>query len=164
LFIVSRQIEDADEVVWLVSDYHSEAIDARKWLTGPVPLLGKLSPETFKHPERLSWGVYHGMKAEGESGGGLPRKHIIAELHGGIGWAVWPTKLTLAPGASGDLVGRIAGLPLEPSPWSSPPREWEHMREPVRIAQERWKMPEHTALMEWNQFRRRHELPEDILR
>jgi hypothetical protein len=167
LFIVSRFSKDS--VVWLVSDNNSPTLrnegdwvryDASWWLNSPsdgrpfsiIEAIQKLAPRFFlDSPDRLRWGVYEAPKAEGVvNGGGIPSEERIE--HFGIDnlWTVWPTKLTLAPRASQEIVKEIhallrGGKPCATSLWDG----WLKIRALPATATESWSR---TPLSEWGDF------------
>lgn len=158
LFIVSRELKEENGVIWLVSDYTSMGIafiedwmtyDARWWLEGVLPALQELAPRVMDNKQRLRWGVYAAPKAEGKAGGFLPNDPRIEDFRFRNLWAVWPTKLTLAPKASRLLVDRIRECVPDPGGWPTPPEPWQRIRVPVKTAPERWRK---TPLLQWHEF------------
>ena len=65
---------------------------------------------------RLDWGIYAAPKAEGKAagGGGIPREERIEQFGLRNLWALWPTKLTLAPLVSSKVVEQIKRLIKKP--------------------------------------------------
>jgi glycine/D-amino acid oxidase-like deaminating enzyme len=156
LFLVSRDL--GDEVVWLVSDARSPSLwsaedwlvyDERWWLPQVVAALWKLSPRCFAPPEALRWGVYAAPKAEGRATGAIPHEERIERFRLANLWAVWPTKLTLVPQVSAVVVEQIRQLVPNPTPWGTPPAEWQAVRRMPGVALERWRR---TALLDWPTF------------
>jgi hypothetical protein len=83
--------------------------------------------------ERFQWGVYEAPKAEGSGSGKLPEEERIFHMNGRNTWAVWPTKLTLAPLASRALLQQMDLPPVRPV-----------------IASEKWEV---TECATWNEFK-----------
>src|SRR5262249_54625772 len=75
LFLVSRESDQTDENVWLVSDNRSQLLtfvedwieyDAQWWLRVVSSNLSRLAPPLFGTRalrERFQWGIYHAPKA-----------------------------------------------------------------------------------------------------
>ncbi|HEX3681755.1 MAG TPA: FAD-dependent oxidoreductase [Bryobacteraceae bacterium] len=129
LFLVSRQ--GRDENVWLVSDYRNGLIEThedeivynrRWWLPLVLENLQHLAPAVMARSDRFRWGVYEAPKAEGSGSGKLPEKERIYYVKGRNTWAVWPTKLTLAPLASRALLEQMELRPIRPG---IAPEKWE---------------------------------------
>ena len=66
--------------------------------------LQALAPGPLGHKELLRWGVYDAPKAEGREFGKLPGQERIEQFGFKNLWAVWPTKLTLAPTARAAII------------------------------------------------------------
>ena len=161
LFLVSRV--DGDETVWLVSDWVSPPTylvtkqlvnDERTWFPAVWEKLQALAPGVFSRPESFRWGVYSAPKAEAQpEGTGYPEERAAN------GWvdqcgvpnlaAVWPTKLTLAPRVSDEVLELTRRLIREPR---RDARAWQSLTTP-EIARERWRS---TGLVDWDNFRHRH--------
>jgi len=163
LFIVGRELKEEGKVLWLISDDRSQTLwsvedwmeyDARWWVTRVLLSLDQLAPRYFRDPEslnRLNWGIYAAPKAEGKAagGGGIPREERIEQFGLRNLWALWPTKLTLAPLVSSKVVEQIKRLIKKPGRRrSSPPVQPSNQRE-VPVALGRWRK---TPLMRWQQF------------
>jgi hypothetical protein len=157
LFIVSRNL--GKETVWLVSDNRSEPLssvddwlryDERWWLPLVVEGLREIAPRYFNRPMRFKWGVYAAPKAEGRAIGAIPHEERIEQFRLSNLWAVWPTKLTLAPKVSSEVIRQLPNAIKKPTPWSAIPVEWSKHRVPVTAAPERW---EKTAFVTWKEFR-----------
>jgi len=154
LFIVSREL--SDENVWLVSDNRGPLIetagdwskyDGRWWVPSVIAHLQELSPAVFDRANRLRWGIYEAPKAEGSARGILPEGERIIPVNEHA-WAVWPTKLTLAPRASDTL---RAKMKLDgASAQKNAPMNRIHWERPG-VAKERWV---DTSMTGWEQFRR----------
>jgi hypothetical protein len=158
LFLVSRDL--GNETVWLVSNHHGPELafvapwleyDERGWLPGVWATLQEISPGAFTHPERLQWGIYAAPKAEGRHDGSIPTEERIEQCGIANLWAVWPTKLTLAPTASYEVRHRIQKLIPRPTGWAAPPAAWRISCGPVEVAPECWLK---TPLIPWDMFRR----------
>jgi glycine/D-amino acid oxidase-like deaminating enzyme len=113
LFIVSRRIED--ETIWLVSDHRSPPVPTTEdwiqsstsaWLPRVIAYLRVLAPHPFRRLSQLRWAVYEAPKAEGRAVGRLPTEERIIRF-GDNFWAIWPSKLTLAPLASEKILKEI---------------------------------------------------------
>ncbi len=163
LFLVSRRLDG--ETVWLVSDDRSPTLgfvedwmrfDTRWWFPRIWSSLGRLAPRFFGHPECLQWGIYDAPKAEGRATGSIPHEEKILKFAWDNLWAVWPTKLTLAPQVSSKLVDemRSAGV-VQPSSPVQPSNVWTSRRQFPGYAPERWKK---THLLDWTSFRKLHNL------
>jgi len=166
LFIVSRQ--DNEDTIWLVSDNRSPALSSvedyfgrghvRRWLPLVLEGLKNLAPDYFKDDEKKAqwrWGVYEAPKAEGRHTGGLPTEHVILRVRSVPNvWTVWPTKLTLAPLASREIVAAIRGELKAPES-SELPAQWYKVRCQLRLEKERWTQ---TPLIPWDDFKRCHEV------
>jgi glycine/D-amino acid oxidase-like deaminating enzyme len=154
LFIVSRELPD--ENVWLVSDKRSPAIKTAEdstrydrcwWASSAIAHLEELSPAVFEKAGRFRWGIYEAPKAEGFSLGEQPEGERIIRVNQRA-WAVWPTKLTLAPRASDTLMAEMKfdgasarkNAPMNRIHWERPD-----------VAKERWV---DTSMTGWEQFRR----------
>jgi hypothetical protein len=83
--------------------------------------------------ETFQWGIYEAPKAEGSGSGKLPEEERIFHMKGRNTWAVWPTKLTLAPLASLALLEQMDLPSIRPA-----------------IAPEKW---ETTKCGTWNEFK-----------
>jgi hypothetical protein len=68
---------------------------------------------------------------------------------------LWPTKLTLAPKVSAEVLGQLGQLIDRPNPWVGPQPLWERWRVRAAVAPERWRK---TPLASWDEFRRCHNL------
>ena len=68
-------------------------------------------------------------------------------------FAVWPTKLTLAPRVSSEIVAKIRNLMPRGRAVASPLAGQRYA--PVGVAPERWRT---TSLMPWNEFQRTYHL------
>ena len=174
LFIVSRISNGA--TVWLISDYRGPRLSsdedrakytAQWWLPEVVAALRELAPPYFQQqPDRLQWGIYEAPKAEGGvernvpyhglPHQGLPHEERIEQFGLQNVWTVWPTKLTLAPQASAEVLRHLQQLIPLGSPWHSIPAAWTERRVLPSVAQERWK---ETPLMSWDNFCRCYNLP-----
>lgn len=127
--------------------------DAAWWLKVVMESLKLLAPAHFTNPARLSFGVYEAPKAEGSASGHLPHQPFVEDCSFSNLWAVWPTKLTLAPIASEQVIARIGGI--RPS---AVPAAWNAYRAgapPVEIAPERWQK---TPCLPWADFQRCYHL------
>jgi hypothetical protein len=159
LFIVSRNLEN--EVVWLISDDRSPPVwfaddwtahDTRRWLPNVLASLERLAPNYFgtdSLKSRLEWGVYAAPKAEGKAAGFLPSEVRTEQCGMDNVVAVWPSKLTLAPKATEDVLGLLQqpGFRLNtPLPFSV---AWTNCGFGARVAPERWRR---TPLLGWNDF------------
>jgi glycine/D-amino acid oxidase-like deaminating enzyme len=162
LFIVSRDL--GAETVWLISDNRGPSVafvedwmayDARWWLAPVWANLRELAPACFINPERLCCGIYEAPKAEGRASGFIPHQERIEQFGMPNLWAVWPTKLTLAPKASREVMDQIGKLIPPPGASASTPAAWSASRVPADIAPERWKK---TPLVPWDAFRRAYNL------
>jgi glycine/D-amino acid oxidase-like deaminating enzyme len=152
LFMVSREL--SGENVWLVSDYRSpaegqsrSAAEQEPWQSAVLEYLYDLAPAVMERADRLRWGVYEAPKAEGATDDKkLPDEERILDVGDRV-WAVWPTKLTLAPQASAALLSRMdfttSIAPVLDAPISVP---WER----PGVAPERWSL---TPLRSWEEFR-----------
>jgi hypothetical protein len=158
LFIVNRK--DAGRNVWLVSDYSSPAVGSAidwidrstsAWLKPVILQLKVLSPRVFSKLDDLEFAVYEAPKAEGRAMGKLPSSPVINKV-GANFWAVWPSKLTLAPLASDMLVAAIRALHLRPVPHAVNPG-----CQCAEAAPELWTKQN---LVQWEQFSRVHDLKE----
>jgi hypothetical protein len=157
LFIVSRELP-SNETVWMVSDdispkcktvFEQLEQDERVWFPKVWQDLRGLSPHTFARPERFRWGIYTAPKAEVQFGEHRrPRGHVDTLRISNV-CAVWPTKLTLAPAISRQVLGAVCAE-LKTSAGSSP--EW-NTRQDVTIARERWTT---TGLLPWDDFSHRY--------
>jgi len=167
LFIVPRTHKE--RTIWLISDNRSPALSSvedyfgrchvRQWLPRVLAGLDNLAPDYFKDDKKaqLRWGVYEAPKAEGRQAGNLPPEHVVLH-HRSVPnvWAVWPTKLTLAPLASQEVVAEIE-CDLTASGQSELPSQWHKVRSPLRPEDERWTK---TPLVSWEDFKRGHDLVE----
>lgn len=163
LFLVSRR--RAKSTVWVVSDDRSPFLsfvedwleyDSRQWLPRVCELLRELAPRHFKHPERLMWGVYDAPKAEGRSTtASLPSEGRIERFRFRNLWAIWPSKLTLAPTVSAQARKEIEEEVGRPSGARPAPCLWRDFRSPVEVAKERWEL---TPRDSWGEFRQRYKL------
>lgn len=162
LFIVSRDL--GEETVWLISDNRSEGIkddtdwqayNAPWWLPEVWMALQEVAPRVFTHPERFQWGLYEAPKAEGKHGGVIPSEERIVQCGPRNLWAVWPTKLTLAPRASQTLVRHLQRFIPQPTRWAALPPAWRAARVPALVAPELWTR---TPLIAWHAFRQMHGL------
>jgi hypothetical protein len=160
LFIVSR--EEDGRTVWLVSDDRSPllhfvedwlAYDTRWWLPKALASLRHVAPKCFGNPEKLQWGIYDAPKAEGRASGAIPTEERIEQFRFENLWAVWPTKLTLAPKASADLLAAFGLHRIVPSKATVAPAAWSAVRECPTIAEERWRK---TSLVEWRRFEKQY--------
>lgn len=123
LFIVSREASE-QENVWLVSDNRSSHIQnaedwvvysPRSWLYGVLVNLESISRSVFARAGKFCWGIYEAPKAEAKPAklGQIPEEEYIHPCSERV-WAVWPTKLTLAPQASSKLIGELKlGAPVD---------------------------------------------------
>lgn len=154
LFIVSRQI--GEKTVWLVSDDRSSSLffnedwmlyDGREWLPRVIASLRQLAPKYFRYPQRLEWGLYEAPKAEGRASGFLPTEERIEQFKLKNLWAVWPTKLTLAPTVSQEVVSQIRKIIRRPG--SKVSKAWAAAHMAPKVAPERWKK---TPLTSWSEF------------
>jgi RNA polymerase sigma factor (sigma-70 family) len=158
LFIVTRLV--GSEVVWLVSDERGPRVpslsavpdSAAQWLPGIDQALRELAPTVFTRADvrrRLSWLCYQAPKAEARtSDGRIPQGPRIEQFGFSNLWVAWPTKLTLAPAASRELVQQVGGFVGVGSRWSAPPAGWLAKRCPAPVARERW---EEAPADQWNQ-------------
>ena len=164
LFLVSRVTDD--EVVWLVSDDRSPLVDSveewldrdtREWLPRMLLSLRQIAPKQFAddHLPHLQWGVYAAPKAEGRASGALPDEERIEQCGIRNMWAVWPTKLTLAPIASLAVTDAIVKARIDPSGEDGVPASWRPVCRRPDTAPERWRQ---TPLIAWDDFRRCHRL------
>jgi hypothetical protein len=162
LFIVSRM--EGDDTVWLISDNRSPLSsvshdwithDVRWWLPRVLTSLRDVAPNAFSRPERLYWGIYEAPKAEGRQSGLLPSEERIEQFGLRNLWAVWPSKLTLAPEASRVMLEQIRKLIPPPRRRASLSETWDNARVPARIAPERWTT---IPLVAWGAFRRLYDL------
>lgn len=163
-FIVSRRV--GEETVWLISDNRSGAVSfvedwlefgTQWWLPLVLRSLQKLAPTYFGDPNRqgeirhsdprcqFQWGIYEAPKAEGRAGGNIPHEECIERYGFRNLWAVWPTKLTLAPRVSEIVREEIQKLIPKPTSTTAP-LPW--LQCPT-LAPERWKK---TPLMSWEEF------------
>jgi glycine/D-amino acid oxidase-like deaminating enzyme len=168
LFQVSRRLADSDEVVWLVSDQRSQMLtfvedwiefDASWWLRAVLSNLERLAPRLFGSSPlrgRFQWGIYAAPKAEGRSEGAIPLEERIEQFGIENLWTLWPTKLTLAPKVSQDVVAAISQQLGAGSGSSTDPPGWQQVRCPVATAVERWQK---APLVSWDQFQLQHGLP-----
>src|ERR1039458_5889438 len=95
------------------------------WQSDVLEYLYDLAPAVMGNASHFRWGIYEAPKAEGAAAGKLPDEERIL----GVGqrvWAVWPTKLTLAPQASAALLARM-NFTTGPEPGLDPPMSvpWE---------------------------------------
>ena len=150
LFMVSR--EQGAENLWLVSDYrhsvegHGADSGQEPWQSAVLDYLHELAPAVMEKAGRLQWDIYEAPKAEGAADGKLPDEERILSVDHGV-WAVWPTKLTLAPKASAALLSHMnftAGPAPEPGQPTSAPGERPG------VALERWAL---TRPRGWEEFR-----------
>ena len=161
LFIVCR--ESDEEVVWLVSDDRGPALgaveewlsyDARWWLPPVLAALQRLAPTCFANPENLLWAMYDAPKSEGRVAGFIPHEVRLSRFVFANVWALWPTKLTMAPEASSHAAGEIANYLKKPmqAPSLGP---WSSVRQFPGYAPERWKQ---LLLLSWNNFQKLYNL------
>jgi glycine/D-amino acid oxidase-like deaminating enzyme len=147
LFIVARK--SGDDVVWLVSDERSTPVrqarhddyeGMRRWSEGTFFALRELAPDLFVRPERrrLQWLGYSAPKAEGFTPTGKMPDAWRNERCATNVWAMWPSKLTLAPLASRAMVKDLGLVLGARKPVCPPPVEWSHTRCDVPAARERW--------------------------
>jgi glycine/D-amino acid oxidase-like deaminating enzyme len=165
LFIVGRDLDG--EAVWLISDHRSEALSSAEdwlvydegwWLPQVLAALRALAPGAFGSPGRLRWGVYAAPKAEGRATGAIPHEERIEQFRLTNLWAVWPTKLTLAPLVSQAVAGQLRRLILAAAREEAPAPLWRSCRAEAPVAPERWrKLP----LLSWDEFRRWYHLSEE---
>lgn len=162
LFIVSRQT--ADETVWLVSDgnspdvvYADELIecDTGRWLVRVIDSIARIAPKLFSTDQLRSqyrWGVYEAPKAEQsrEHGETVRRPGHWEQIAGTGLFVILPTKLTLAPLMSTEVVEQLARMGINPSgsaPAPDPARAAGLA--PVAVANERWR---YLAVNPWPDF------------
>jgi hypothetical protein len=161
LFLVSRRLKG--ETIWLVSDDRSIPMgspedmlrfNVKWWLRRVWTSLCRLSPGCFRNPERLQWGIYEAPKAEGRSTGSIPEEERIVKFRWENLWAVWPTKLTLAPCAARKLVDGLRSINILGAPSGlTPNANWNAVRQSPGFASERWQL---TQLLDWDRFNRLH--------
>ena len=153
-----------DDIIWLISDNQSPALgyvedwlvyDARWWLPRVMAALREMAPASFADPSRLQWGIYEAPKVEGRAPGAIVSEERIEQFRLTNLWAVWPTKLTLAPQVSREVTKHIKHLIPQPHTWTSPPQAWSASRVPADVAPERWRK---TPLTSWDEFRRAYNL------
>jgi len=158
LFIVPRR--SGGDNVWLVSDDRSPdssladdwiARGAQGWLPEVLAALRALAPVAFSEPERLRWGIYDGPKAEGRATGGVPHEERIERFRGIADlWAVWPTKLSLAPLAARQVLKELTGSGVLDGFQPQGMARFQRVRRDPPVAPERWTV---TPMMTWEQFR-----------
>ena len=164
LFLVSRVM--GDEVIWLVSDNRSPPLsfaeewlahDTRRWLPRVLLELREIAPSQFAADKlcRLRWGAYDAPKAERRVTGTLPDQEQIEQFHIKNLWAVWPTKLTLAPKASRAVTSQIRKVLGAPTRKSRLPPAWTTARRRPDTAPERWRQ---TPILPWDEFKRCHRI------
>ncbi|HEX9943131.1 MAG TPA: FAD-dependent oxidoreductase [Thermoanaerobaculia bacterium] len=146
LFIVPRQV--GEDIVWLVSDTRHNP-DRDNWVQTLFPLLVELAPRYFRDPTDLLFGIYEAVKCDGRGAGDLPAGEQLVQFGFQNLWAVWPTKLTLAPRASRSLRSLLRTTIGPPTNSPSFPPGWTHARVQPAIAKERWRV---TPLLPWNEF------------
>jgi glycine/D-amino acid oxidase-like deaminating enzyme len=167
LFLVSRASGQTGDVVWLVSDNRSQLLtlvedwieyDAQWWLRVVLSNLSRLAPPLFGTTalrQRFQWGIYYAPKAEVRSGGAIPHEERIEQFGIANLWALWPTKLTLAPKVAVEVMRKLRKALGDPAGSPEPPPAWKAICQPVATAPERWKK---TPLMPWDGFRRLYDL------
>ena len=167
LFLVSRVPDESGDIVWLVSDNRSQLLtfvedwieyDAQWWLRVVLNNLSRLAPRLFGTAalrRRFQWGAYHAPKAEVRSGGAIPHEERIEQFGIANLWALWPTKLTLAPRVTLEVMSRLRSVLGAPAGSTNPPPAWTAIRKAVATAPERWKK---TPLLPWDDFQRQFDL------
>ena len=163
LFIVSRK--SGSEIIWLISDGRSpgpdepgySTWDAKKWLPDVVEALARLAPRFFGTTVRdqLRWAVYSAPKAE--QGGKLRPPGWCSRVGKACLWVIYPTKLTLAPRMSSDVIADMRKAGIEQGSPFSPQQLVAAGFEPVPEAQETWTKREYEP-EDWAAFRERYEL------
>ncbi len=152
LFIVSREL--GSENAWLVSDYRSplagedgvgDSYGPTQWVPAVIEYLHDLAPAVMDRASKLRWGIYEAPKAEGAADGKLPEEERITAVARGA-WAVWPTKLTLAPQASEVL---LRNMDLKRGATPTRVRPVVNSFERPGVAPERWTR---TPLCHWSEF------------
>lgn len=142
------------ENVWLVSDNRSIHInnaedwivhDPRWWLYRVLVNLQAISPRLVAGARNVRWGIYEAPKAEAapKIAGKIPEEEHIHQC-GESAWAVWPTKLTLAPLASEKLIRDHLKLG-SPGSGASDFADYVH----PEAARETWKK---IRMFEWKDF------------
>lgn len=112
------------------------------------PADAKLKMDLWEHPEL-------GLKSVEVPRNTWPAALQGSTVQGGLQnlWAVWPTKLTLAPKASRTMMRHIRGLIPQPGHWASLPPAWRTSRVPADVAPE---LRTKTPLVSWDTFRQLH--------
>jgi glycine/D-amino acid oxidase-like deaminating enzyme len=177
LFIVSRDMRNGD-VIWLASydiddeskvkfsqlhknvkekNGHREVVDDKR-VRDTVFVLSAIFPQLFtkENKEQMEWGAYVGLKAEAITGTViLPNEWVIDSFNTSNVYAVWPTKLTLAPQASEKLAFKLLDTikptqgTFDASAHGLPSRNWE-------IGEEKWK---EEKLVSWTDFSSQYVIP-----
>lgn len=166
LFIVSRRDKNGDNI-WLASYDVDPAYD-EKQDTDPdqsrvqdtTTALFAILPQLFgrQNVRTMQWGVYTGLKAEArnieittkvETGQVLTPHEWVIETFAQNIYAIWPTKLTLAPEASQALVFRLLDR-FDPPLQRFTPEKHGLPNTALQFGLEKW---QETELSSWGDFK-----------
>jgi len=166
VFVASRRRED--RTVWLVSDGkvpsrlargsrggRPESTDGDKaeFVRSVMEGLREAGPVWLEQEDRLKWGVYAALKAEGDNPerpgdnatgctadrpDQLPQTEAVRELCFRGGYAVWPNLLSLAPLASDEITRMMPEPHAQGNPWPELPTELSAWPELLEFPGETW--------------------------
>jgi glycine/D-amino acid oxidase-like deaminating enzyme len=166
LFIVSRRDKNGDNI-WLASYDVDQAYDEKQNIEpdqsrvqDTTTALFTILPRLFarQNVRKMQWGAYTGLKAEArnidittkvETGQVLTPHEWVIETFAKNIYAVWPTKLTLAPEASKALVFRLLDLYVPPLQ-KFIPEKYDLPKIALQFGQEKW---QETDLLSWEDFK-----------
>ncbi|MEK6257290.1 MAG: FAD-dependent oxidoreductase [Planctomycetota bacterium] len=159
LFIVS-QTDDEGQPVWLVTGGVDEAYSGNdepeaRQVEQTVARLRAFHPRLFSSENRakMQWGVYVGSKVEADARADVPSSVNWQVRTFGVEnlFAVWPTKLTFAPLASGEILNGLRErgiLPADPRATSTLAQR--DFASPPPFRRERWR---DVDFLPWQAFR-----------
>lgn len=166
MFVVPRT--DGSDNIWLVSHDTDQEVQSSQTFIGDsdppvdsarlrrtIAALRAVAPTLFQRD--VTWGAYTGFKGEGRLGidlGRLPKEEVIEDFEARDLIAVWPTKLTLAPKASKEIVRRIAPR-IVPGRGRFDASAFGVPQQTVLMGREKWKSAE---LIGWAEFKRLHSI------
>jgi hypothetical protein len=173
LFIVSRR-DEQDQVVWLVShdvdplcDQTDEQMPSPERVQDNIAALFAVLPQIFtsRNVREMVWGAYTAFKAEAKttsSGASelaanrtlVPSEWVIERFRTENLFAIWPTKLTLAPVCSQSLTLQLLDQ-IDPPNLRGQPILPSRLRTKLQIGSEVWT---NLAMEDWPSFKARYSI------